>query len=42
MDAGTIANIDIQCVILRHTKQKKLTYQEEMEYLSRMIVETNL
>ena len=33
MDAGTIANIDIQCVILRHTKQKKLTYQEEMEYL---------
>ena len=33
MDAGTIANIDIQCVILRHTKQKKLTYQEGMEYL---------
>ena len=33
MDAGTIANIDIQCVILRHTKQKKLTYQEDMEYL---------
>ena len=33
MDEGTIANIDIQCVILRHTKQKKLTYQEEMDYL---------
>ena len=33
MEEGTIANIDIQCVILRHTKQKKMTYQEEMEYL---------
>ena len=33
MDEGTIANIDIQCVILRHTKQKKMTYQEEMDYL---------
>lgn len=33
MEEGTIANIDIQCVILRHTKQKKLTYQEEMDYL---------
>jgi len=33
MEEGTIANIDIQCVILRHTKQKKLSYQEEMDYL---------
>lgn len=33
MEEGTIANIDIQCIILRHTKQKKLTYQEEMDYL---------
>ena len=33
MDEGTIAKLDIQCVILRHTKQKKLTYQEEMDYL---------
>ena len=33
MEEGTIAKIDIQCVILRHTKQKKMTYQEEMDYL---------
>ena len=33
MDKGTIANLSIDCVILRHTKQKKLTYQEEMDYL---------
>jgi len=33
MEEGTIAQISIQCVILRHTKQKKMTYQEEMDYL---------
>lgn len=33
MEEGTIANINIDCVILRHTKQKKMTYQEEMDYL---------
>ena len=33
MDEGTIANLDIDCVILRHTKQKKMSYQEEMDYL---------
>jgi len=33
MDKGTIANLSIDCVILRHTKQKKMTYQEEMDYL---------
>ena len=33
MEEGTIANINIDCVILRHTKQRKMTYQEEMDYL---------
>ena len=33
MEEGTIAQIEIQCVILRHIKQKKMTYQEEMDYL---------
>ena len=33
IDKGTIANLNIDCVILRHTKQKKMTYQEEMDYL---------
>ena len=33
MDEGTIANLSIDCVILRHTKQKKMSYQEEMDYL---------
>ena len=33
MDEGTIANLSIECVILRHTKQKKMTYQDEMDYL---------
>ena len=33
MEEGTIAKLDIDCVILRHTKQKKMTYQEEMDYL---------
>ena len=33
MDSGTIANLKIDCVILRNTKQKKMTYQEEMDYL---------
>jgi len=33
MEEGTVANLSIDCVILRHTKQKKMTYQEEMDYL---------
>ena len=33
MDSGTIANLSIECVILRHTKQKKMSYQDEMDYL---------
>ena len=33
MEQGTIAQINIDCVILRHTKMKKMTYQEEMDYL---------
>jgi len=33
IDDGTIADLKIDCVILRHTKQKKMTYQEEMDYL---------
>ena len=33
MDEGTIAKINIDCVILRHTKQKKMSYQDEMDYL---------
>ena len=33
IDEGTIANLNIDCVILRHTKQKKMTYQEEMDYI---------
>ena len=33
IEDGTIAKIDIQCVILRHTKQKKMSYQDEMDYL---------
>lgn len=33
IEEGTIASIDIQCIILRHTKQKKMSYQDEMDYL---------
>jgi len=33
MEDGTIANLSIDCIILRHTKQKKETYQDEMDYL---------
>ena len=33
MEDGTIANLSIDCIILRHTKQKKGNYQEEMDYL---------
>ena len=33
MDSGTIANLNIECIILRHTKMKKMTYQDEMDYL---------
>ena len=33
MEEGTIAQISIQCIILRHTKMKKMSYQDEMDYL---------
>jgi len=33
MEDGTIANLSIDCIILRHTKQKKMSYQDEMDYL---------
>ena len=33
MEEGTIAKINIQCIILRHTKMKKMSYQDEMDYL---------
>jgi superfamily II DNA or RNA helicase len=33
IEDGTIANLSIDCVILRHTKQKKMSYQDEMDYL---------
>ena len=33
MEDGTIANIDIDCLILKHPKQKKMNYKEEMDYL---------
>ena len=29
IDEGTIANLSIDCVILCHTKQKKMTYQKD-------------
>ena len=34
MDEGTIANIKIECFILKHPKQKKMTWQKEMDYLT--------
>ena len=33
MEKGTIAQINIDCLILEHPKQKKGTYAEEMDYL---------
>ena len=30
----TIANIKIECFILKHPKQKKMTWQKEMDYLT--------
>jgi len=33
MEQGTIANIDIQCIILKHPKCPNMSYQEEMDYL---------
>lgn len=33
MEQGTIANIDIQCIILKHPKCHNMSYQEEMDYL---------
>ena len=33
MDEGTIADIDIHCIILKHKKCHTMSYEEEMEYL---------
>ena len=33
MEQGTIAQINIDCLILRHPKMKKMSYQDEMDYL---------
>ena len=33
MDKGTIANINIDCIILKHEKCHTMSYQEEMDYL---------
>lgn len=33
MEDGTIANLSIDCIVLKHPKQKKETYQDEMDYL---------
>ena len=33
MVKGTIANIDIDCIILKHEKCHTMSYQEEMDYL---------
>lgn len=33
MEDGTIAKLDIDCIILKHPKQKKANYQDEMDYL---------
>jgi len=33
MEQGTVANLKIKCIILKHSKQQKMTYQEEMDYL---------
>jgi superfamily II DNA or RNA helicase len=33
IEEGTIAKIDIDCIILKHQKCHKMSYQEEMDYL---------
>jgi len=33
IEEGTIANIKIDCIILKHQKCHKISYQEEMDYL---------
>ena len=33
MEQGTIAQINIDCLILPHPKKKKMSYQDEMDYL---------
>ena len=33
MEEGTIANIDIDCIVLKHKKCHTMSYQEEMDYL---------
>ena len=33
MEEGTIANIEIDCIVLKHKKCHTMSYQEEMEYL---------
>jgi superfamily II DNA or RNA helicase len=33
MQKGTVANLEIDCLILKHPKQKKMKYQDEMDYI---------
>lgn len=33
MDSGTIASLKIDCLVLKHKKQPKMTYQEEIDYI---------
>ena len=33
MEQGTVASLKIKCVILKHSKQQKMKYQDEMDYL---------
>ena len=33
IEEGTIADIKIDCLVLKHPKQQKMKYQDEMDYL---------
>ena len=33
IDEGTVADIKIDCIVLKHPKQQKMKYQDEMDYL---------
>jgi len=33
IDEGTVADIKIDCLVLKHPKQQKMKYQDEMDYL---------
>lgn len=33
MDKGTVANLEIDCLVLKHPKQSKMKFQDEMKYL---------